>query len=189
MTVFLIEHPNLQIVMHLVISLAYTAGYLARGNLYADLMLERTEIFGEYMNMCGLILLQQFQYTDNETARAVIEGMFIACIAFIILSNISFVGLNFKHGRDNRLQSERWRKTDTHYKKRMLSRSISRYACVADGLELDISVTGAHLPTVLASVHAGQADARMALDLQIHENEQEEMNEAMEEESEDEEDF
>ena len=48
------------------------------------------------MNIFGLILLQQFQYTDDKTAIAVIEAMFLACLIMIALSNISFLGISLK---------------------------------------------------------------------------------------------
>ena len=91
-----IEHTNLKIIMHLVMSLVYVTVLLANGYLYAGRKEKVTEIFCEFMNIFGLILLQQFQYTDNKTAVAVIEAMFLACLILIALSNISFLGISLK---------------------------------------------------------------------------------------------
>ena len=54
-----------------------------------------------------------------------IEGMFIACLALIILSNITFVGLKYKFGRDAKRHQEKVRKTRVYKEKTAIKESIA----------------------------------------------------------------
>ena len=71
---------------------------------------------------------------------------------------------------------EKFTKTDLHYKKRMARRSIEQYAVQAERSNLEVSILGAHLPTVLEDGRQQEADAKMAIDLQIMENQKEQAN-------------
>ena len=59
-----------------------------------------SEIFCEFISIFGLVLLQQFEYTDNENARDVIEGAFMVCLILIVASNFSYVSLKAKYKKD-----------------------------------------------------------------------------------------
>ena len=128
----MLEHQNLQLTAHLVLTLAFTTGFLAQEPLYADSGRKATEIFGECMSIFGLILLQQFQYTDDETARAVIEGTFIACLVLIALSNLAYLGLRYKYTKFIKGHNLKVQKVDKYCEKLTVQRSIGRYARVAE---------------------------------------------------------
>ena len=99
-TVYLLEYPNLQIIINLVLSLLYVAILLNQRQLYTDPKQKFTEIFCECVYICGLALLQQLLYTEDEAAREKIQDMFLACIILIFLSNLVHVVLKFKINRD-----------------------------------------------------------------------------------------
>ena len=100
------------------------------------------------MNMFGLVLLQQFLYIDEERARGAISGMFFACLVIILLSNISFVGLNIKHGRSTKRHNEKVLKVERYISKRKARKSIARYAMIAKSQNLAVTIMGIKLNTL-----------------------------------------
>ena len=57
-TVYLLDYPNLQVIVHFVISHLYVTAMSSQTNLFADKAMRNTEIFSEVMNLFGLLLLQ-----------------------------------------------------------------------------------------------------------------------------------
>ena len=105
-----------------------------------------------------------------------IEGAFIGCLILIVLSNISFVGLKYKYKRASNKHALKVSKVERHHAKFIVGKSISQYARISSLQNLAVNIMNVHLPTLFANVKQAKADARIAQDLQIIENQQEELN-------------
>ena len=124
--------------------------------------MKTTEIFSECMNILGIALLQQFQVTTDETTRDVIGGMFIACLVLIVASNLSFVGLKIRYRKNCERIKIKVEKTDKHYQKVKIRKSIDKYAKAATVLHQDVNIMNINLPSLYADKRRSKKDAKIA---------------------------
>lgn len=115
--------------------------------------------------------------TDDEDAKEVIGGMFIACLCLIGLSNLTYLGLSNRIKKSTQSHESKVEKVEKYHEKKKegiaAMKSISQYAKISKQSKLVVNIMGIECSTLFTSIQQQRADSRIAQDLQIHENEQE----------------
>ena len=92
-TVALFGYPCLQMLAHIVLTLAYLCYVLsAQSNLFEDVHRNRAEVTAELLNLMAVCTLQQFTRGGefNETQRLWISIVFITCLVLLILLTLTY---------------------------------------------------------------------------------------------------
>ena len=102
-TVFLIDWPSMQMIVHQLLTLASIAYVSYNGKMFLSKTQQYVEISSEVILLITSALLQQVMYDHNEWGNEMIEDWYLTFVGLLISVNIAFliysIVTNYKDGK------------------------------------------------------------------------------------------